>query len=88
MQGYKLFFYEVTREGGLENLGNYTYELAVHEVNFTGLKPYTKYSAEVQGFNNFGDGPLEAVEVFAEEGSKQTFLLQYVLFNIREVCMT
>jgi len=70
MQGYKLFFYEVTKEGGLNFLENLTYELAVHETTFTGLKIYTKYRTEVQGFNNYGDGPVAAVEVFTEEGSK------------------
>ena len=70
MQGYKLFFYEVTWEGGLKSLENHTYELAVHETTFTGLKIYTKYRTEVQGFNNYGDGPVAAVEVFTEEGSK------------------
>jgi len=70
MQGYKLFFHEVTREGGLKSLENHTYDLAVREKTFTGLKTYTKYRAEVQGFNNYGDGPLGAVEVFTAEGSK------------------
>ena len=70
MQGYKLFFYEVTKKMGLQSLENRTYELAVLEASFTGLKTYTKYRIEVLGFNNFGDGPLAAVEVFTEEGSK------------------
>ena len=70
MQGYKLFFYEVTKKMGLQSLENRTYELAVLDANFTGLKTYTKYRIEVLGFNNFGDGPLAAVEVFTEEGSK------------------
>ena len=70
MQGYQLFFHEVTREGGLKSLENHTVDLAVHEKTFTGLKTYTKYRAEVLGFNNYGDGPLGAVEVFTEEGSK------------------
>ena len=79
MQGYKLFFYEVTTEGGLKSLENHTYDLAVHEETFTGLKKYTKYRAEVQGFNNYGDGPVGAVEVFTEEGSKWTY---FCCFNV------
>ena len=68
MQGYKLFFYEVTKERGLQSLENHTYQLAVHEANFTELKMYTKYWIEVLGFNDFGDGPVAAVEVFTDEG--------------------
>ena len=68
MQGYKLFFYEVTKERGLQSLENHTYHLAVHEANFTELKMYTKYRIEVLGFNDFADGPVAAVEVFTDEG--------------------
>ena len=70
MQGYKLFFYEVTKEGGLQSWGNYTYDLLVYAVIFQGLKTYTKYRTEVLGFNNFGDGPVGAVEALTDEGSK------------------
>ena len=68
MQGYKLFFYEVKKKGGLQNLENYTYDLAVREANYTKLKMYTKYRIEVLGFNNYGDGPVTAVELFTDEG--------------------
>ena len=68
MQGYKLFFYEAKKEGGLQSLENHTYGLAVHEANFTELKMYTKYRIEVLGFNNFGDGSVAAMEVFTDEG--------------------
>ena len=68
MQGYKLFFYEVTKRRGLQSLVNHTYDLAVREANFTELKMYTKYRIEVLGFNNFGDGPVAAVELFTDEG--------------------
>ena len=68
MQGYKLFFYEVTKEGGLQSLENHTYDLGVKDANFTELKMYTKYRIEVLGFNNFGDGPVAAVELFTDEG--------------------
>ena len=68
MQGYKLFFYEATKEGSLQILENHTYDLAVHETNFTGLKMYTKYRIEVLGFNNFGNGPIVALELLTDEG--------------------
>lgn len=68
MQGYKLFFYEVTKEGGLQSLENHTYHLGVKDANFTELKMYTQYKIEVLGFNNFGDGPVAAVELFTDEG--------------------
>ena len=70
MQGYKLFFYEVTKEEGLQSLVNHTYDLTVQEANFTELKMFTKYRIEVLGFNNFGDGPVAAVELFTDEGGK------------------
>lgn len=47
---------------------NHTYELGVKDANFTALKMYTKYRIEVLGFNNFGDGPVAAVELFTDEG--------------------
>ena len=68
IEGYKLFFYEVTKEGSLQSMGNHTFDLAVHETTFTGLKTYTKYRIEVLGFNNFGNGPAAAVELFTDEG--------------------
>ena len=68
MEGYRLFFYEVTKEGSLQSMENHTYDLAVHETTFAGLKMYTKYRIEVLGFNNFGDGPVAAVELFTDEG--------------------
>ena len=64
-----MFFYEVTKTEGLQSLENHTYDLAVLEANFEGLKTYTKYRIEVLGFNNFGDGPVAAVEVYTDEGS-------------------
>ena len=68
MQGYKLFLYEVTKESGLQSLVNHTYDLAVREANFMELKMYAKHRIEVLGFNNFGDGPVAAVELFTDEG--------------------
>lgn len=68
MQGYKLFFYEFTKDS-LRTKENRTYELSVLETTFTELKTYTKYRIEVLGFNNFGDGPAAAVEVRTAEGS-------------------
>ena len=68
MQGYKLFFYEVTKEGGLHSLENHTYDLGAKEANITELEIYTKYRIEVLGFNNFGDGPVAAVELYTDEG--------------------
>ena len=70
MLGYQLFFYEVTTEGRLQRVENYTYGLAVQGTNVTGLEKFTKYRAEVHGFNNYGDGPSGVVEVFTEEGSE------------------
>ena len=67
MQGYKLFFYEVKKAGGLQSLGNHTYDLTVQEANFTELKMFSKYRIDVLGFNNFGDGPVAAVELFTDE---------------------
>ncbi|KAJ7374215.1 hypothetical protein OS493_007289 [Desmophyllum pertusum] len=67
MQGYKLFFYEFTKDG-LRTKENRTYQLSVLETTFTELKTYTKYRIEVLGFNNFGDGPAAAVEVRTAEG--------------------
>lgn len=49
---------------------NYTFGLAVHEKNVTGLDKFTKYRAVVHGFNNYGDGPFGVVEAFTEEGSE------------------
>ena len=69
MHGYKSFIYELTKEG-FKNLENRSYELAVRETNFTGLKTFTKYRIEVLGFNNYGDGPTDAVELLTQEGSK------------------
>lgn len=70
MLGYKLFFYEVTGQGRLQIMENYTLGLAVHEKNVTGLEKFTKYRAVVHGFNNYGDGPFGVVEAFTEEGSE------------------
>ena len=70
MLGYKLFFFEVTRDGRLQIMENHTLGLAVHEKNVTGLEKFTKYRAEIHGFNNYGDGPSRAVQAFTEEGSE------------------
>ena len=83
MEGYELFFYEMTKNDGLLSLDNRTFGLSVLETNFTGLKAYTKYRIEVLGFNNFGDGPAAAIEVFTAEGSKYGFsCLNLVLLTI------
>lgn len=84
MQGYKLFFYEMTKRDGLLSLENRTYGLSVLETNFTGLKAYTKYRIEVLGFNNIGDGPVVAVEVYTDEGSKyRRLLFEFIFVNLR-----
>ena len=66
MQGYKVSIYKLTNQG-FQNLENRTYELSVLQANFTGLDTFTKHRIEVLGFNNFGDGPFEAVEVLTGE---------------------
>ena len=68
--GYQLFFYKVATAGRLQRMENYTYGLDVQGTNVTGLEKFTKYMAEVRGFNNYGDGPSGVVEVFTEEGSE------------------
>ena len=80
MEGYKLFFYEMTKKNGLLSLENRTFGLSVLETNFTGLEAYTKYRIEALGFNNFGDGPTAAVEVFTDEGGKYSLLLFEFIF--------
>ncbi|XP_078352309.1 uncharacterized protein LOC144637005 [Oculina patagonica] len=81
IQGYKLFFYEVTKNKGLQSLENRTYDFTVLETNFTGLKTYTKYRIEVLGFNNIGDSPFTAVEVFTDEGSPSQPPSNFTAFN-------
>lgn len=62
MQGYKVSIYKLTIQG-FQSLENRTYELSVRQANITGLCTFTKHRIEVLGFNNFGNGPSEAVEV-------------------------
>lgn len=69
MLGYKLFVYELTSKGS-KTVENRTYGLDKVETNFTRLKIFTKYRIEVLGFNNYGDGPIVAVELFTEESGK------------------
>jgi len=66
MKGYKLSFYEWTNES-FQSLKNRTYEPSVLHANFSGLKLFTKYKIEVLGFNDFGEGPRGAVEVYTDE---------------------
>ena len=58
--------YKLTNQG-FQSLENRTYELSVRQAIFTGLYAFTKHRIEVHGFNNFGDGPSEAVEVLTGE---------------------
>ena len=69
MLGYKLFVYELTGNGS-KTVENRTYGLDKVETNFTRLKIFTKYRIEVLGFNNYGDGPIVAVDLFTEESGK------------------
>lgn len=69
MLGYKLFVYELTGNDS-KTVENRTYGLDKVETNFTRLKIFTKYRIEVLGFNDYGDGPIVAVELFTEESGK------------------
>ena len=69
MLGYKLFVYELTGNGS-KTVENRTYGLDKVETNFTRLKVFTKYRIEVLGFNDYGDGPIVAVELSTEESGK------------------
>lgn len=69
MLGYKLFVYELTGNDS-KTVENRTYGLDKVETNFTRLKIFTKYRIAVLGFNNYGDGPIVAVDLFTEESGK------------------